>query len=174
VDYLSLRQSIGYVPQDGMLFSRSISDNISFDYERDREEIMEAAALAAVREDIDLKPYGFGTVLGEKGRRLSGGQQQRVAIARALVKQPGILLLDDVFAALDYQTQAELLENMQTFAGGSTTLIVSQRVAAVKDADNIFVLDGGKVVETGTHSQLVAKGGLYFKLYEQQLVVGDI
>jgi ATP-binding cassette subfamily B protein len=117
-----------------------------------------------------MKPLGLGTVLGEKGLRLSGGQQQRVAIARALIKEPGILLLDDVFSGLDYQTQSELLANMRLFSGGRTTLIVSQRVAAVKDADVIIVLEAGTIVEHGSHHSLVAAGGLYYKLYEQQLV----
>jgi ATP-binding cassette, subfamily B, multidrug efflux pump len=173
IDYLTLRQSTGYVPQDGLLFSRPISENIAFDQERPREEILAAASLAAVQEDIDIKPLGFGTVLGEKGRRLSGGQQQRVAIARALVKQPGILLLDDVFAALDYQTQSELLANLKKFSGGRTTLIVSQRVAAVKDADFIVVLENGTIAEQGTHAELVASGELYHTLYEQQLFTGE-
>ncbi len=173
IDYLTLRQGIGYVPQDGLLFSRPISENIAFDQDRSRGEILDAASAAAVREDIDQKPFGFGTVLGEKGRRLSGGQQQRVAIARALVKQPGVLLLDDVFAPLDYQTQTELLANIKKFSGGRTTLIVSQRVAAVKDADFIVVLEAGCLAEQGTHDALTAAGGLYHTLYEQQLISGE-
>jgi len=173
IDFQTLRQGIGYVPQDSFLFARTIGENIAFDREYSRPEVEAAAGRAAVKEAIDDKPYGFGTVLGEKGRRLSGGQQQRVAIARALVKDPSILLLDDVFSALDYGTQTELLANMNDFSGGRTTIIVSQRVAAVKDADFIVVLENGAVVEQGTHSELVARESLYYRLYEQQLVNGE-
>ncbi len=173
IDYGTLRHGIGYVPQDSFLFARTIGENIAFDRDYARPVVEAAAGLAAVKEAIGEKPYGFGTVLGEKGRRLSGGQQQRVAIARALVKDPAILLLDDVFSALDYGTQTELLANMKNFSGGRTTIIVSQRVAAVKDADFIIVLEDGTVSEQGTHADLVAGGGLYYKLYEQQLINGE-
>ncbi len=173
VDFRTLRSGIGYVPQDSFLFARTIGENIAFDHDYPRPVVETAAGMAAVKEAIDEKPYGFGTVLGEKGRRLSGGQQQRVAIARALVKDPAILLLDDVFAALDYGTQTELLANMKNFSGGRTTVVVSQRVAAVKDADFIIVMEDGAVSEQGTHADLVASGGLYCKLYEQQLLNGE-
>jgi ATP-binding cassette subfamily B protein len=173
IDYATLREGIGYVPQDSFLFARTIGENIAFDRDYPRQAVEAAAGLAAVKEAIDEKPFGFGTVLGEKGRRLSGGQQQRVAIARALVKNPAILLLDDVFAALDYETQRELLANMKNFRGGRTTIVVSQRVAAVKDADFILVLEDGAVSEQGTHADLVARGGPYHKLYEQQLLNGE-
>lgn len=173
VDYQTLRQGIGYVPQDSFLFARTIGENIAYDRNYHRANVEAAAGRAAVREAIDDKPYSFDTVLGEKGRRLSGGQQQRVAIARALIKEPAVLLLDDVFSALDYGTQTELLANMKDFSGGRTTIVVSQRVAAVKDADLILVLEDGVVAGQGTHAELLARGGLYFRLYEQQLVNGE-
>ena len=169
----ALRQAIGYVPQDSLLFSRTIGENIAFDKPYSRSEIIKAAALAVVGEDIDEKPQGMETVLGEKGTRLSGGQRQRVAIARALIKDPPILLLDDVFSALDFRTQAELLAQMKQFLAGRTAVVVSQRVAAVRNADLIIVMEAGKIIEQGTHDQLLARQGLYYRLYEQQLVNGD-
>ncbi len=169
----NLRHSIGYVPQDSFLFSRSIGENISFSSDWPRSDIEEAARLSAVHEAIDEKPQGFSTVLGEKGKKLSGGQQQRIAIARAMVKKPHLLMFDDIFSSLDYRTQSELLGNMREFVKGRTVLIVSQRIAAVRDVDYILVMNRGSVAEEGTHQELVAKGGLYYSLYEQQLVNGE-
>lgn len=173
IDLAELRQSIGYVPQDGLLFSRTIGENITFSGTYSREQVIEAARMSAVDEDIDTKPDGYSTILSEKGRSLSGGQQQRVAVARALIKNPDILLLDDVFSALDYRTQARVLANMSSFLQNRTAIIVSQRIAAVKEADMIFVFDQGSIVEKGTHEELVESGGLYFKLYQQQFVDGE-
>lgn len=167
---LELRQQMGYVPQDTSLFSKTIGENIALYGNFGDERIRSAAALASVTEDIHLKPEGFDTALGEKGRKLSGGQRQRVAIARALVREPKLLLLDDVFSALDYSTQARLLQQFTTFCQGRTVIIVSQRVAAVAHADIVLVMDQGKIVESGTHEELRKKQGLYFDLYRQQLV----
>ena len=172
IDYVSLRESIAYIPQESFLFSRTIGDNISFAVDATRQQIEDAARLAAVREDIDEKPFGYATVLGEKGKRLSGGQQQRVAIARALIKEKPLLLMDDVFSALDYHTQANLLTNLRPILAGRTVLMISQRITAVKEADLILVLEQGTIAEQGTHKELIERKGLYFKLYEQQLVDG--
>lgn len=173
IEFAGLRQAIGYVPQDGALFSKTIGENIAFSGEYNREQIIAAARMAAVDEDIDGKPEGYGTILGEKGKKLSGGQQQRVAVARALIKDPDIVLLDDVFSALDYRTQTKILSNINAYLKGRTAISVSQRIAAVKEADTILVFDQGCIVEKGTHAELVEKRGLYFKLYEQQLVDGE-
>jgi len=172
-DFSLLRAAIGYVPQEAALFSMTIAENIAFGSGADRARIEQAARRAVVQEDIDARAEGFGTLLGEKGVRLSGGQRQRVAIARALIRNPAVLLLDDVFAALDYKTQNQLVENLREFETDRTTLIVSQRVAAVKHARFILVFDAGRICEQGSHEQLIANQGLYYKLYEQQLAAGD-
>ena len=172
-DFLRLRDDIGYVPQEAALFSMTVADNIAFGGDYQREQIEQAADQAVVQTDIDSRTEGFGTMLGEKGLRLSGGQRQRVAIARALIRNPRILLLDDVFASLDYRTQNLLVDNLREMEAGRTTLIVSQRVAAVEHAKFILVFDAGRIYEQGTHQELISRRGLYYKLYEQQLALGD-
>ena len=172
-DFLRLRGDIGYVPQEAALFSMTVADNIAFGGDYQREQIEQAADQAVVQTDIDSRTEGFGTMLGEKGLRLSGGQRQRVAIARALIRNPRILLLDDVFASLDYRTQNLLVDNLREMEAGRTTLIVSQRVAAVEHAKFILVFDAGRIYEKGTHQELISRRGLYYKLYEQQLALGD-
>ena len=172
-DFSRLRGDIGYVPQEAALFSMTVAENIAFGGDYQREQIEQAAGQAVVQTDIDARTEGFGTMLGEKGLRLSGGQRQRVAIARALIRNPRILLLDDVFASLDYRTQNLLVDNLREMEQGRTTLIVSQRVAAVAHARFILVFDAGRICEQGTHQELIDRRGLYYKLYEQQLALGD-
>lgn len=174
IDFSRLRQMIGYVPQDNVLFSQTIGENIAFDQEYPEEQIRTAARLAAITEDIHSKPEGFDTRLGEKGKKLSGGQQQRVAIARALIKNSPLLLFDDVFSALDYETELRLLKNLREFIGSRTTILVSQRIAAVSQCDHIIVLDQGRVCEAGSHADLVAKQGLYYEIYKQQLINEEV
>lgn len=172
-DFSLLRAATGYVPQEAALFSMTVAENIAFGDDYDRQQIQQAARDSVVEADIDARAEGFATLLGEKGMRLSGGQRQRVAIARALIRNPSILLLDDVFASLDYKTQNQLVENLREFESGRTTLIVSQRVTAMKHANVILVLDAGRICEQGSHEKLLAARGLYYKLYEQQLAAGD-
>lgn len=167
LDTADLRKQIGYVPQDSMLFSRSIRDNIVFGGGKP-DALDEAIRLTALESCIEEKKDGLDAMLGEKGQRLSGGQRQRVALARALIKEPTILLLDDVFSALDYQTQEAIGARMSEIVKDKTVLLVSQRIAAVEKADLILVLDEGRIVQVGTHDTLVAQEGIYHTLYMRQ------
>ncbi|MCB9183756.1 MAG: ABC transporter ATP-binding protein [Flavobacteriales bacterium] len=168
-----LRNHLGTVPQDVFLFSDSIRSNIAFRLEpgRDNEErVVQAARAAQVHEDIMGFPKGYDTVLGERGITLSGGQKQRVSIARAIIARPRILLFDDALSAVDTATEEAILRELRSVMKGRTTVIISHRISAVRDADQILVLAHGHVAERGTHSELVALGGLYNQLHEEQLL----
>lgn len=164
----TLRESIGYVPQDNFLFSDTIANNIGFAGDFSPEDIEEAARLAQVYDNIVEFPLKFETMTGERGVTLSGGQKQRISIARALVKDPNILILDDCLSAVDTHTEEEILKGLRQVRKGRTSIIISHRVSTVMDADEIVVLDQGKIIERGTHEQLVRRGGLYQHLYLKQ------
>ena len=167
----SLRSSIGYVPQDAFLFSDSILNNIRFGKKDATEaEVMEVAKKAAVHENIIGFKSGYNTILGERGITLSGGQKQRVSIARAIIKDPQILLFDDCLSAVDTGTEEEILQNLRSISQSKTTIIVSHRVSSAKNSDNIIVLDAGKIIQQGSHTELVNTEGYYKKLYEKQLL----
>jgi ATP-binding cassette, subfamily B, multidrug efflux pump len=160
---------IGYVPQDHVLFSRSIRENIKFGKEdATEEEIREAIRLAYFEKDLEILPQGVETMVGEKGVSLSGGQKQRVSIARALIKNPEILILDDSLSAVDAKTEAKIIENIQTERAGKTTIIATHRLSGIQHAEHIIVIDNGEVVEEGTHDELVAHGGWYKEQYDRQ------
>ncbi len=169
-----LRNAIGYVPQDTFLFSDTIKDNIRFGNAKASDKDVIRAAKEAVIHDsiIDFKK-GYDTVLGERGLTLSGGQKQRVSIARAIIQDPKIFLFDDCLSAVDTETEKQILHNLRKVSKEKTTIIVSHRISAVKDADKIMVLDKGKIVEYGTHKTLVKNGGFYQELYEKQLSEED-
>ena len=166
----SLRESIGYVPQDAFLFSDSIKNNIKFGKEDATDnEVIEAAKNAQVHKNIIGFNKGYDTVLGERGITLSGGQKQRVSIARAIIKKPDILLFDDCLSAVDTETEEKILNNLLKLTKDKTTIIVSHRVSSAKNADQIIVLEDGKVIESGTHESLINSDGYYKELYTKQL-----
>ena len=171
----SLRSSIGYVPQDAFLFSDTLSNNIKFGKEdATQEEIVQAAKSAAVHDNIIGFNKGYETILGERGISLSGGQKQRVSIARALIKDPKIFLFDDCLSAVDTETEEEILQNLNKLSSNKTTIIVSHRVSSAKNADKIIVLEEGKIIQQGTHNELLNTDGYYKELYTKQLLEKEI
>ncbi len=170
----TLRRAIGYAPQEAFLFSTTIAGNIAFGYERHGEQagaagLQRAATAAGLAKDLASLPAGFDTVVGERGITLSGGQRQRVALARALAAAPPLLILDDSLSSVDAETEREILVHLTEILEHRTALLISHRVAAVKRADQIVVLDGGRIVERGTHQELLARGGVYSEVYQSQL-----
>jgi len=170
VNLFDLRNNIGIVPQDAFLFSDSIKNNIKFGKENaTEEEVIEAAKLSVVHDNIVNFNLQYETILGERGITLSGGQKQRVSIARAVVKDPEILLLDDCLSAVDTETEETILNNLLEFCQNKTTIIVSHRVSSAKNADKIIILEGGEIIQQGSHNQLVNQDGYYKELYLKQL-----
>ena len=170
-----LREWIGMVPQETFLFSESLAENIRFGRgDASDAEVDAAAAQAGLSTDVAGFPQGLGTVIGERGITLSGGQKQRTAIARALVREPLMLILDDSLSAVDTQTEERILQALRDIRKGRTVLIVSHRVSSVKDADHIIVMGDGRIVERGTHEQLVDRGGYYADLYRRQTIEAEL
>ncbi|PWG05026.1 ABC transporter ATP-binding protein [Polaribacter aquimarinus] len=171
INLYDIRNQIGFVPQDPFLFSESIEDNIKFGKEdATEEEIITAAKNADVHKNIIDFPKGYKTILGERGVTLSGGQKQRVSIARAIIKKPKILIFDDCLSAVDTETEEKILSNLERISKNITTFIISHRVSSAKNADKIIVLDEGKIIQQGTHNQLITEDGYYKDLYQQQLL----
>jgi ATP-binding cassette subfamily B protein len=171
----TLRSSIAMVPQDSFLFSMTLEENIAFGREgATREMIVEAAQRAQLAKDVPDLPDGWETVVGERGVMLSGGQRQRTALARALLLRPRILILDDTLSSVDAETEAAIQRELEQVFTGRTVVVVSHRVSSVRKADQIVVLEAGRIAELGSHDQLVALGGLYARLAQEQALEEEV
>jgi ATP-binding cassette subfamily B multidrug efflux pump len=170
-----VRRAIGYVPQETFLFSATLGENIAFGVNHATEaELRRAATIAGLGPDIDGFPEGLETMVGERGITLSGGQKQRTAIARAILRDPPILILDDALASVDTATEERILAELAAVMRGRTTILISHRVSTIRNADRIFVLEHGQVVDQGSHAQLLARGGYYADLYQKQLLEEEL
>jgi ATP-binding cassette subfamily B multidrug efflux pump len=174
VSLTSLRRAVGIVPQETFLFSDTLAENIALGADRntgaDGRAVADAAAIARIAQDVEEFPRKYDTVVGERGVTLSGGQKQRTTIARALIRDPKILILDDALSSVDASTEQEILAGLRRIRASRTCIVISHRISTIQDADLIVVLDGGRIVERGTHPSLLARGGLYADLYEKQLL----
>jgi ATP-binding cassette subfamily B protein len=165
-----LRNQIGTVEQEPFLFSRTIGENITYGIDREvtQEEVEEAAKAAAVHDSIMTFPDKYDTIVGEKGVTLSGGQKQRVAIARTIIKNPRILIFDDATSSVDLETEADIRRALEHLMEHRTTFIIAHRIQSVEHADLIVVLDKGRIIQSGTHDELLAQEGVYRKIYDIQ------
>jgi ATP-binding cassette subfamily B protein len=170
----SLRNSIGCVPQDTFLFSDTIRNNIDFYRGFSMDKAEQAAKIASLHDDVTEFPKKFETIVGERGVTLSGGQKQRTAIARAVIGSPSILVLDDCLSAVDTKTEEDILRELKEIMKQRTCIIVSHRISAIRDADEIIVLHEGRIIERGTHDSLIGQKGYYYELYMKQLLADEI
>ncbi len=170
-----LRRSIGYVPQETFLFSATLGENIAFGVPDAAEsQIRKAAQMAGLGPDLEGFPDGLNTIVGERGITLSGGQKQRTAIARALLRDPRILILDDALASVDTATEERILAELAGVMHGRTTILISHRASTIRNADRIVVVDGGAIADSGSHAELLARGGYYAELYQKQLLEEEL
>jgi ATP-binding cassette, subfamily B, bacterial HlyB/CyaB len=175
VDTAWLRRQIGVVLQENVLFNRSIRDNIALaDPAMRLERVIAAATLAGALDFILELPEGYDTIVGERGCSLSGGQRQRIAIARALVTDPRILILDEATSALDYESESAIQRNMNEIAKGRTVFIIAHRLSTVRRTDRIVTIDRGRIVEDGTHDELISSGGRYSSLHRLQAGIHEV
>jgi len=170
-----LRANIGFVPQETFLFSETIRGNIAFGVPNARfEDVLRAAEVSHIRKEFEEFPNGFETMVGERGLTLSGGQKQRSALARAILRNPRILILDDSLASVDTYTEEQILDELRSIMRGRTTILISHRISTVRHADQIAVLLAGRIVELGTHDDLLARNGHYASLFQKQLLEEEL
>jgi ATP-binding cassette subfamily B protein len=169
IDDQDVRRAIGIVPQDTVLFNESLYYNIAYGRpDATREDVLRAAGLAHLREFIESLPQGYDTLVGERGLKLSGGEKQRVAIARAILKSPPILVFDEATSSLDSESEQAILEALREVAVSHTTLVIAHRLSTIIDADQILVLERGRIAERGTHRDLLAASGMYARMWALQ------
>ena len=165
----SLHKNIAVVPQDTVLFNESILFNIQYaDITSNKEDVIRAATLANIHHFIDNLPEKYETIVGERGLKLSGGEKQRIAIARAVLKKPKIIIFDEATSSLDSKSERKILNSMDQISKNTTSLVIAHRLSTIKDAHNIYVLDNGEIIESGTHDSLLAIKGLYFQMWNLQ------
>jgi len=174
-DLQALRDQIGFVPQDPFLFSQSIGENIEFARDEvTRDEIARVIEMAGLDSDLNEFPHGIETQVGERGITLSGGQKQRLTLARAIAKEPAVIILDDSLSSVDAATERRILAQLESVLRGRTSIVISHRVSSVRRADQIVVIDDGRIVERGTHDELVRNDGLYADLYRRQQITEEL
>jgi ATP-binding cassette subfamily B protein len=176
LDLVDLRRAIAYVPQETFLFSVPLRENVAFGLGDGGDEgrLAHAVGVSRLSNDLAQFPDGLDTMVGERGVTLSGGQKQRVAIARAVARDPAVLILDDAMSSVDTHTAAQILAGLREVMRGRTSIIIAQRIATVKDASQIILLDGGRIVERGTHQELLKLGGRYAAMYRRELLVSEL
>jgi ATP-binding cassette subfamily B protein len=167
----TLRRAVGHVPQETFLFSATLRENAVFGVEEpDERHLEQSLEISQLAKDLGQLRDGLQTVVGERGVSLSGGQKQRTALARAIMRDPTILILDDAMSSVDTQTQSQILSGLRGIMENRTTLITAMRISTIKDADQIVVLEDGTVTEIGSHAELLARDGLYARMYRRELL----